>query len=25
MGAPEDYEAMLGLGELIVFLLGTVR
>jgi hypothetical protein len=25
LGAPEDHEAALGLGELIVFLLGTVR
>ena len=25
LGAPEDHEAALGLGELVVFLLGTVR
>ena len=25
LGAPKDHEAALGLGELIVFLLGTVR
>ena len=25
LGAPKDHEAMLGLGELVVFLLGSIR